>query len=378
MLPLLAVLLALAAPAPPATDVRGLWVVRTALVSPEAIEDTVARAQAAGVNTLFVQVRGRGDAFYRSTLVPRSVLLERQPAEFDPLAQILAAAHARGMTVHAWVNVLIAAGRGQPLPRGHVLLRHPEWAMVPRAVSREAALRSGPRILALVEQAAPAESEGLYLAPSAPGVGDHLEAVTRELLSTYPLDGLHLDFIRLPGPEYDYSRWALAGFRTQGGSDVPAVAARDPRFGDYRRASVTALVDRLAHAARDTRPGLLVSAAVVPDIVQATTARFQDWPAWLDSGALDVACPMAYSADDRVFTGQLRAARSLLGPARVLWAGVGAYRLDVPGVLHKVQLARASGADGFVLFSHEWLAGEDPRRLREDEADGSMTAAAGR
>ena len=103
----------------------------------------VDEAADAGFNALFVQVRGRGDAFYRSALVPRSVLLERQPREFDPLARLLARARARGLQVHAWVNVLLTAHFGQPLPRGHVLETHPEWAMVPRSAATAGLRRVG-------------------------------------------------------------------------------------------------------------------------------------------------------------------------------------------------------------------------------------------
>src|SRR5688500_5145815 len=119
-----------------AAEVRGLWVVRTGLVSPEAVDRVVESAVAGGFNTLLVQVRGRGDAFYRSDFVPRSVLLSGRRGDFDPLARLLTQAQARRLRVHAWVNVLLTAHFGQPLPEGHVLLTNPEWAMVPRAAAR--------------------------------------------------------------------------------------------------------------------------------------------------------------------------------------------------------------------------------------------------
>ena len=81
----LAALLTLANAAPPATaEMRGLWVVRTGLVSPEAVDRTVDDAARAGFNALFAQVRGRCDAFYRSALVPRSALLAEQPGRLRP------------------------------------------------------------------------------------------------------------------------------------------------------------------------------------------------------------------------------------------------------------------------------------------------------
>jgi uncharacterized lipoprotein YddW (UPF0748 family) len=370
------VLLALAVPAvaapagPSSGELRGLWVVRTALVSPQAVDRAVDDAAEAGFNALLVQVRGRGDAFYRSSLAPRSPLLERQPRDFDPLARLLARARARGLQVHGWVNLLLAAHFGQPLPRGHVLDKHPDWAMVPRSAATAALVASGSRRLQLIMEAGRAEGdvEGYYLSPSVPHVAEHLEAVVRELVRAYPLDGLHLDFIRYPGPTYDYSRAALEGFRRSGGgTDLLGGPERNPGgWDEYRRRLVTALATRLCDAARTERPGIVISAAVVPDEAQAVHHKFQDWPRWLEAGLLTALCPMTYTPDNEIFRQQLEWARERAGVGRPVWAGIGAYRLDVAGIVEKVTLARQAGARGVVLFSHESLVPGELRRLREE------------
>jgi uncharacterized lipoprotein YddW (UPF0748 family) len=377
--------LALVVPAVPASaaapsgELRGLWVVRTALVSPQAVDRAVDDAAEAGFNALFVQVRGRGDAFYRSALASRSPLLERQPRDFDPLARLLARARARGIEVHGWVNVLLAAHFGQPLPRGHVLEKHPGWAMVPKSAATAALVASDSRRLRLILEAGRSEGdvEGYYLSPAVPRVGDHLEGVVRELVRAYPLDGLHLDFVRYPGPTYDYSRPALEGFRrATGGNDLLGGPARNPAgWDDYRRQVLTALTARLSDAARAERPGLVVSAAVAPDEAQAVNNKFQDWPRWLSSGVIAALCPMTYTPDNELFRQQLESARERAGVAQPVWAGIGAYRLDVAGIVEKVVLARRSGARGVVLFSHESLVPGDLRRLR-DEAFSSRQASA--
>jgi uncharacterized lipoprotein YddW (UPF0748 family) len=346
----LAALFALAnAAAPDAPETRGLWVVRTGLVSAQSIDRTVDDAARAGFNALFAQVRGRCDAFYQSALAPAAAQLEGQPATFDPLAHLLHRAHARGLQVHAWVNVLLCAPAGHPLPARHVLRRHPGYAMVARFAAR------------------PSESEGVYLSPSAPGVGPHLEAVVRELVRGYAVDGLHLDYVRYPGPEYDYSSAALRAFdryRELGGA-MPAPPQMVPHsWAQYRRDILTALTGRLARAARQERPGIVVSAAVVADEAKAVHHNYQDWPDWLATGLLDAICPMAYSADPRVFRRQLAAIVSGSGRARRVWAGIGAYRLSLPGMIGHVQEARAVGAAGVVLFSHESLSPSDADGLR--------------
>ena len=86
MIVLLALLLAgPSLPSASQSEMRGLWVVRTGLLSPESVDQVVDGAARGGFNALFVQVRGRGDAFYASRVVERSELLRGQPADFDPL-----------------------------------------------------------------------------------------------------------------------------------------------------------------------------------------------------------------------------------------------------------------------------------------------------
>ena len=354
----------LACPAPAGAEMRGLWVVRTGLTTPAAVDRVVDQAATGGFNALFVQVRGRGDAFYDSRRAPRSPLLRGQPADFDPLARLVERARARGLDVHGWVNVLLVQDFPMPLPPGHVLAEHPDWVMVPRQLAGRAAAVKPEALTWLVRQGERGrpDVEGLYLSPSAPGLAEHLEGVARELVRGYPLAGLHFDFIRYPGPDYDWSPAALDGFRRL----TRREAAADPAgFAAYRRDVLTALAARLAAAARQERPGLQVSAAVAPDEAVAVSHKYQDWPQWLARGILDAVCPMAYTEDTRVFRAQVERARELAGSNQAVWAGVGAWRLRLPGIVEKIQAARATGASGVILFSQESLAPADFARLRD-------------
>lgn len=353
-----------------ARELRGLWVVRTALVSPESVDRVVDGAASAGFNALFVQVRGRGDAFYRSRLVSRSVLLARQPESFDPLERLMRRARRRGLEVHAWFNVLLTAHFPTRLPADHVLAVHPEWVMVPKSVAREGLRTRGRALLKLVRGASRGDPdvEGYYLSPSAPGVSEHLEAAVTELLSRYPVDGLHFDFIRYPGPHYDHSRWALEGFRRwRGTGTLLGGPAEDLQaWVRYRRGILNALARRLSAAAREARPGVIVSAAVVPDEAAALNHKFQSWPAWVSRGVLDAVVPMAYTTNSGLFRRQVAAARERAGDRGRVWAGIGAWRLPVAGSIEKIQVARQAGAEGVLLFSHESLSPADLERLRRE------------
>jgi uncharacterized lipoprotein YddW (UPF0748 family) len=216
--------------------------------------------------------------------------------------------------------------------------------------------------------------EGLYSAPSHPEVKEHLYSVWMDLLDSYALDGLHFDYIRYPNPEFDYSRGALERFRTWVSPRVPParfeeldleyradplafVDALPGPWGEFRRAQITELVERIYLGVKKREPDAVVSAAVFPGAEDAYRSRFQDWRAWIQNGILDAVAPMAYTPDNEVFEGQIRAAIEAAGPQRV-WAGIGVYQNTYNGTLDKMRLARALGTRGMVLFSYDWAVSE--------------------
>ncbi len=190
---------------------RALWVTRATLTSPESIRQMVTAAKAGGFNTLLVQVRGRGDAYYAGTIEPRAPELAGKPS-FDPLATVITDAHAAGLQVHAWVAVnLVSSSVSLPASRDHVVYRAPEWLMVPRELAAEMKkidLRSPAYIgrLARWTRAHTSIVEGLYTSPLHPAAQDHTAAVIGEIASKYPVDGIHLDYVRFPNEDFDLQR----------------------------------------------------------------------------------------------------------------------------------------------------------------------------
>jgi len=371
-------------------EVRALWVVRTTLTSPEKIHQLVNAAADNGFNTLIVQIRGRGDAYYKSRVEPRANELKDQPLSFDPLALTLAEAHKRGLKVHAWLNTsLLANLDALPSDPAHVYNKHPEWLAVPRAVAGELYAMS-PRDPAfrqkIVEwsKANRGELEGVYTGPANPKVRDHIYNIWMDVLKHYPVDGLHFDYVRFASPDFDYSRTSMEKFRKwlepQLSSQERAELKRSlksnklaatelfwAKFADFQRLQVTTLVERIYKAVKKRRPDVVVSAAVFANDENAYTRRFQDWRRWLQMGILDVACPMAYSTDTAVFQKQIEVATSTAQAAnRRVWAGIGAYRIPSDSAVEKINVARSLKAEGFILFSYDFTA--RPSELNPDGA----------
>jgi uncharacterized lipoprotein YddW (UPF0748 family) len=346
------------------------------LEHPEKVPALLDDATSLGVTDLFVQVHRGGRAWFDSSLADAAPYAQMRQAAggSDPLRSLVAAAHARGVRVHAWVNVLsLSSNRAAPAlaalgrqalqvdRRGRSVLDYPDLELP--APDRRF-LRMG--------------TPAVWLDPGAPGVAELLARTYAELVSRYPeLDGLHLDYIRHPdvlpfspgarfGVGLDFGYGSASRARFAGETGLVAPFGDDLRNADdwdhWRRDTVTAVVRAIAEAARAARPGLLISAAVWPYPERSYLSLFQDWPGWLDAGLLDFAVPMLYTRDDRLLGYELRSYEGL-DPGRI-WSGLGVwlFAAEPARAESQLRLARAARLAGAALFS--WDAIADAPALR--------------
>jgi len=358
---------------------RGLWVLAEGAVrvldDPARIPAVLDRAIALGATDLFLQVYRGGRAFY-----PAGPGVERTPqtealaaAGRDPLALFLDAAEARGLTVHAWVNVLSLSTR-----RDAALIDRlgPGAILVDRA-GRSLLDYPGLDLPEPDRRFYRMGTRGLYLDPAVPRVRAQLVDTFGDLLQRYPrLAGLHLDYIRHPGVlpfspgsrfgvglEFGYGAESRALYRAETGrpdpiDGAPAGTVRAANAWDeWRRAQVTTLVDEIAARARRVRPGVVLSAAVIPYVDRAYLSLAQDWRRWLEDGSLDLAIPMVYTLDDRLLRYQLEDFAGWPEADRV-WPGLGVWLFDdtPERAIGQLAILRALGFPGEVLFSDDALA----------------------
>ena len=259
---------------------------------------------------------------------------------------MLERAHRAGLKVHAWVNVNLISGAEPPANRKHVVYLHPEWLMVPRPLAEYLSHISprDPQYLRTLSEYARAHSdrvEGIFISPIHKGAVEHATKVIGDIASRYDVDGIHLDYIRYPNDEFDYSAEALEEFRAEITSRVSGAERRDyasrargrPLFytemfpqgwQEFRRARLTALLTKIRATVKSRRSRAMLTAAVFPDANDAANRRFQNWGGWLEAGLLDAICPMAYTTDPALFRTQIANVEHLAG-TRPVWAGIGAY-----------------------------------------------------
>jgi len=349
-------------------EIRGLWVdaFHTGIRSKQEADQLIADAVRNNFNTLFIQVRRRGDSLYLKSLEPP---LENPACEagFDPLAYVVSAAHQAGLEVHAWMNAM-ALWRDEPPPHdsNHVFNRHG-----PTALADENWLTS----LVSGSHKFPV---GYFLDPGHPGVTDHLVRVYLSVVSNYPVDGIHFDYIRYPeteerlpkGSPVGYNPVSLARFsRFSGRQEKPDPG--DEEWMNWRREQLTQLVRRIYIEAKAINPRIKVSASTIawgrPPVsskrfLETSSGRlvYQDWHGWMKEGILDLAVPMNYAreTDPTVkgwFDGWV-AFEKRHKYGRHLAVGVGAYLNSSDNNLEQLaRIRRSEGkhlAEGVSFFSY--------------------------
>jgi len=316
--------------AQPRSEVRGFWVdtFNTVLNNHADVAAVVDRAVAANANTIFAQVRRRGDSWYLNSLEPPADRTPIQPG-FDPLQDLILEAHTRGLEVHAYVIANAIWSRAPnlfpPEDPDHAFNRHGGYDRATNTIT------PGPDNW-LTRTLIPDGTAGIslqghrfvsdfYIDAGHPEAARYTVEVLTHLVRHYAVDGLHLDRIRYPeigiggqtpttGTSVGYNATSIARFQRRHGiaPGSPPPAQNDPLWNQWRRDQVTNLVRRIYLDAVAIRPRLKISGSFIAFgsgpitesgwlSAEAYWRVYQDWRAWTEEGIIDMAMPMIYQRD---------------------------------------------------------------------------------
>jgi uncharacterized lipoprotein YddW (UPF0748 family) len=350
-----------ATPILPDDEIRALWVVRDAMTTPEAISRMVDFAAQTRTHMVFVQVRGRGDTFYPSAIDPPASILSAPLKDFDPLAYLITVAGRAGISVHVWLNVFLVWSSPDAPPADHLLARHPDWLLSDA---------TGRRIDAVPRSTWRREGiEGYFISPAVPQMRRHMARVVKEIVDRYPVDGVHLDYVRYPNRAFAFHPAGRAPFAARWGVDPVETAGDRAALQNVIGAAALSIVDSLVVeqrvadvdsmvvAIREACPGRALSAAVVAEPLDARRSKAQDWPAWVHRGWMDFVVPMAYNAPPLELEYKAPIYHRLVGRDRVL-IGLGVFGGREKFLAESIELLRGAGVAGFALFSYNALVSD--------------------
>lgn len=334
-------------------EARGAWIDNGELARMYGREDVAGlldRLAAINVNILFPETVYRGWTLHWGSVGPRDYRFSHW--DEDPLQVLIEEAHKRGMEVHPWVWVFCV---GYSHDQGPVLSAHPDWAEVTKDGSLFPNSKYGTA----------------WLNPTLPAVREYLVAEFAELVTKYDVDGLHFDYIRYSEEQvgsFGYSPASLDAFQQATGLDARQIRPRTKEaeiWNEWRRQNVTSFVRDASAYLKKLKPGVKISAAVVPDIEGARQHTLQDWKTWLDNRYVDFLNNMAYTDNLgrlETLTGQITQAaegRSMMYPGLGVW-------INQPRQLaNQIQAVQEAGLGGVVLFATVHMTDEHFLWLQE-------------
>lgn len=262
------------------------------------------------------------------------------PVPRQDFAAAVTALRGSGIRVHAWIS----ANRDPFLAT-----RHPDWAMV--SVDG----RPSPD----------------WISPSSPRAVASLLATVRELLDRYDLDGIHLDYLRYPDFDHDFSTRTVEEFRRDEG--IGAMPNRDMFDRHYnawirrRSGRIAAQAAAVAKTIAERHAGrVILSAALYADA--ATSYRVmekmgQDYSTLAPH--LGFVVPMAYIHEEHrsaPWIAKVAAAARYRVGHRELLAGLEAWQRAgvfsyTPATFRASLDAAGRGWSGQVFYAYSWLFG---------------------
>jgi len=341
-------------------ETRAVWVSRWDYKEHPNVQEIVDNAARAHINVIYFQVRGQADAMYASSLEPWAAELSGtlgQDPGYDPLNELITAAHAKGIEVHAWLNVYPAWLGETPPPE--TVQPKPMYHEFNERYGNDWRLWRGSQPTSL-------GGEGYLTAnPAHPAVADRVVEVSKDLLARYPLDGLHLDYVRYAGSELSLdpvSNQAYAKAR-----------ATNPTLSreDWQRDQVTALVQRVRDEALPVRSGSRLTTSAWPVYRDrwgwysgrgGYDAYYQDSRRWARDGLVSDIVPMIYGPTVDAYSERFEALAndhvSGAQPGGVV-IGIGADYDSFADIAARIDIARNAGADGQAFFSYRALEEHD-------------------
>ena len=317
-------------------EFRAVWCHRGYGIKHWSWDKSVKHLAELGFNALLPNMATGNSASYPTQLLAVDPVVKEQG---DQLALCLDACRRYGVQLHVWKVCFNTMHKAAP-----------EFVDRMREAGR-------------VQQSISGANKRVWLCPSHPE-NQKLEVdALAEVVKKYPVDGVHLDFIRYPGRNHCVCAGCRVRFeayingKTANWPDeVRQEGALEEQWLEFRRHNITTVVRGVHEAVKAVNPSVKVSAAVFSNWLSVRDTLGQDWVDWCRKGYLDFVCPMNYTASDSGFQAMLNGQLQPVRPTGVpLYPGIGlsVVDLDAVALINQIKISRKAGTGGFVLFEYD-------------------------
>ncbi len=261
-------------------DIRGVWltnIASDALFSKENILEAVALCDSLGFNHIFAVTWNNATTTYPSKIMKELTGVEIQPElkGRDPLQELIDAAHARNIKVHAWFEFGFSCSYKKD-DGGPIINKKPHWA----AKDKEGNIVS--------------KNGFQWMNAFNPEVQDFVTSLILEVVENYDVDGIQGDD-RLPAlPSLaGYDDYTKQLFQKENGGALPPDDFKNYDWVKWRSAKLTEYLSTMVKKVRAAKSDIIISMA--PSIYPWSEAEYlQDWPSWVQKDLVDLVIPQVY------------------------------------------------------------------------------------
>lgn len=218
-----------------------------------------------GMNTIIVQVRPFADSMYPSEYYPVSYCVVGEygnEASYDPFEIIVALAHDRELSVHAWINPLRAMtdSEMQKIDRAFSIRR---WYDEKKYISNV--------------------SGRWYLDPAYPQTRELVCNGIKEIIKLYDVDGIHIDDCFYPTTEEAFDKDSYARY------------GNNASLADFRRENINSLIREIYSTVKAENKDALFGVSPSGVTNNNYNKSFADVALWCEEGGyVDYICPQIY------------------------------------------------------------------------------------
>lgn len=255
----------------------GIWLshseINAMLKSEKGIKEEFAAAiqncKDAGIKDIYIHVRAFCDSLFKSDYFPLNSAAAVY--DFDIFGYMTELCHNNGMRVHAWINPYRVSTSTNDINSLNPESPAYKWRNDDDAENDTNVCTT---------------EKGIYLNPASAEVRGLIIDGIREILSKYPVDGIHFDDYFYPVTDAGFDSASYDGYLEKSESPI----SQD----DWRRANVNALISGCYTAVKFINKDIIFSISPAASIEKNYNEYYADVSAWIENGCVDAIIPQLY------------------------------------------------------------------------------------
>lgn len=218
------------------------------------------------INTVIVQIKPMGDAFYQSPFEPWSGSITNNRGEdpgYDVLKFMIEETHKRDMEFHAWMNPYRISTRASaitPYPQLHNSI-DPDWVVNHEKIQ-------------------------IYN-PALPEVRQRLADIVKDIITKYDIDGIHFD-------DYFYPDPSSAGSMVSDNDDYQKYGSNYNNIEEFRRSNIDKAIELVHQTINQTNPRVSFTVSPASSHDYNYNTLYSNIRKWNEKGWIDIVMPQLY------------------------------------------------------------------------------------